>query len=205
MSEAEPILKSLGAGIAVKKLVETSIGLNNSRDPIQRNHAYSFMESALRELEGNLKNHNIGSRTTGSEQSTQNSGMYTLVGNMSKNGQRGMFGMENTENQMRLMKSYTRKAINNYHETAIKPKIKIIKSNDSLIKEQEKALAHLQKEADDLNNDEKSLGLKIGGLDLGENNQPLIPDTNTGKTLEQIQSDIFLEDQNLNSKDSIYR
>lgn len=51
IGQADPILTKLGAGPAVKKLVETAIILNNSQDPQQRSHAYSFMESAIRELE----------------------------------------------------------------------------------------------------------------------------------------------------------
>ncbi len=52
MGQADPILTRLGAGPAVKKLVETALVLSNSPDPQQRNHAYAFMESAIRELEG---------------------------------------------------------------------------------------------------------------------------------------------------------
>ena len=51
MDQADPILNKLGAGPAVKKLVETALILSNSKDPQQRNHAYSFMESAIKELE----------------------------------------------------------------------------------------------------------------------------------------------------------
>jgi len=51
MGQADPILTRLGAGPAVKKLVETALALSSSRDPQQRNHAYSFMESAIKELE----------------------------------------------------------------------------------------------------------------------------------------------------------
>ena len=51
MGQADPILTRLGAGPAVKKLVETALVLSNSPDPQQRNHAYSFMESAIKELE----------------------------------------------------------------------------------------------------------------------------------------------------------
>jgi len=51
IGQADPILTKLGAGPAVKKLVETAIILNNSQDPQQRSHAYSFMESAIKELE----------------------------------------------------------------------------------------------------------------------------------------------------------
>ena len=51
IGQADPILTKLNAGPAVKKLVETAIILSNSPDQQQRNHAYSFMESAIRELE----------------------------------------------------------------------------------------------------------------------------------------------------------
>ena len=51
MGQADPILTRLGAGPAVKKLVETALALSSSQDPQQRNHAYSFMESAIKELE----------------------------------------------------------------------------------------------------------------------------------------------------------
>jgi len=49
MGQADPILSRLGAGPAVKKLVETALILSNSQDPQQRGHAYSFMESAFKE------------------------------------------------------------------------------------------------------------------------------------------------------------
>ena len=59
MGQADPILTRLGAGPAVKKLVETALVLSNSSDPQQRNHAYSFMESAIRELENaDVEDHN---------------------------------------------------------------------------------------------------------------------------------------------------
>ncbi len=51
IGQADPILTRLNAGPAVKKLVETAIILSNSQDPQQRSHAYSFMESAIKELE----------------------------------------------------------------------------------------------------------------------------------------------------------
>lgn len=51
LGQADPILTRLGAGPAVKKLVETALILSNSQDPQQRNHAYAFMESAIKELE----------------------------------------------------------------------------------------------------------------------------------------------------------
>lgn len=63
MGQADPILTKLGAGPAVKKLVETALALSSSQDPQQRNHAYSFMESAIKELEdgqGNLADPGLG-------------------------------------------------------------------------------------------------------------------------------------------------
>lgn len=51
LGQADPILTRLGAGPAVKKLVETALILSNSSDPQQRSHAFSFMESAIKELE----------------------------------------------------------------------------------------------------------------------------------------------------------
>ena len=51
IAQADPILHKLHAGPAVRKLVETAIILNNSPDPQQRSHAFSFMESAIKEME----------------------------------------------------------------------------------------------------------------------------------------------------------
>lgn len=55
IAQADPILLKLHAGPAVKKLVETAIILNNSTDPQQRSHAFSFMESAIKEMEDDDK------------------------------------------------------------------------------------------------------------------------------------------------------
>lgn len=51
MGQADPVLTKLDAGTAIKKLVETAIVLNNSQDPVQRTHAFGFMESAIKQLE----------------------------------------------------------------------------------------------------------------------------------------------------------
>ena len=59
IGQADPILTKLNAGPAVKKLVETAIILSNSPDQQQRNHAYSFMESAIKELEDDKKEDDI--------------------------------------------------------------------------------------------------------------------------------------------------
>lgn len=121
MGQADPVLTRLGAGPAVKKLVETAIGLSNSQDPAQRNLAYGFMESAIRELEddgiqnkileehddddehkiheADLKNNNTGERTTGSEQSTENKAPYSGEGKDTANGEKPMQDMDGTENQ----------------------------------------------------------------------------------------------------------
>jgi hypothetical protein len=56
IGQADPILTKLGAGPAVKKLVETAIILSNSQDPQQRTHAFSFMETAIKELEDDKLN-----------------------------------------------------------------------------------------------------------------------------------------------------
>ena len=157
IGQADPILTRLNAGPAVKKLVETAIILNNSQDPQQRSHAYSFMESAIKELEddehkereeemgmhGNedglsnkkigeekdddlknkfneeedddekerethgenklheeeLSNHNQGARTTGSEQSSDNTEPYPGEGKDTTNGEKPMQDMDGTINQ----------------------------------------------------------------------------------------------------------
>ena len=161
MGQADPILTRLGAGPAVKKLVETALALSSSQDPQQRNHAYSFMESAIKELEGEnrgadaglgphsddaldapklkeeedeerkekglheeededkekklheehedkdehklheevLDNHNLGGRTTGSEQSTENKAPYAGEGVDTTTGEKPMQDMDDTVNQ----------------------------------------------------------------------------------------------------------
>jgi len=152
IGQADPILTRLGAGPAVKKLVETAIILSSSQDPQQRSHAFSFMESAIKELEDNnddkleeespmgqhsnedglttpkiggdgshdstlseeendkddnehklheeeLKNNNQGERTTGSEQSTDNTQPYPGEGDDSADGEKDMQKMDGTVNQ----------------------------------------------------------------------------------------------------------
>jgi len=159
MGQADPILTRLGAGPAVKKLVETALALSSSQDPQQRNHAYSFMESAIKELEDGqnrgadaglgpnsddginapklkeeeddlekklneeekedddkklheehddddkklheevLSNNNLGGRTTGSEQSTENTAPYAGEGVDTTTGEKPMQDMDDTVNQ----------------------------------------------------------------------------------------------------------
>ena len=113
MGQADPILTRLNAGPAVKKLVETALTLANSKDPQQRNHAYSFMETAIKELEDEdievkdeekiheevLDNNNNGSREEGSEQSSDNTEPYPGEGKDTTNGEKPMQDMSDTENQ----------------------------------------------------------------------------------------------------------
>jgi len=150
IGQADPILTKLNAGPAVKKLVETAIILSNSPDQQQRNHAYSFMESAIKELEddtkeddikeekmgmhGNedglsnptigaegdkavseeeenddekdhkiheeeLSNHNQGTRTEGSDQSTHNTEPYPGEGEPTQDGEKPAKDMADTVNQ----------------------------------------------------------------------------------------------------------
>lgn len=155
LGQADPILTKLDAGHAIKKLVETAIILNNSQDPTQRTHAFSFMESAIKQLETDdsehkideespmgqhshedglnspkigsgdgtineeeedddeknktsaenkiheeeLSNHNQGGRTTGSEQSTDNTAPYPGEGNDTTTGEKPMQDMDDTVNQ----------------------------------------------------------------------------------------------------------
>lgn len=51
IEEAQPILAKLHARPSAKKLVETAILLSNSEDPQQKDHAFSFMETAIKEME----------------------------------------------------------------------------------------------------------------------------------------------------------
>ncbi len=150
IGQADPILTKLNAGPAVKKLVETAIILSNSPDQQQRNHAYSFMESAIKELEDGekeddikeekmgmhghedklnnptigaegdktvseeehdddddehktreevLDNHNLGQRTEGSDQSTDNTEPYSGEGDATLDGQQPAKDMADTVNQ----------------------------------------------------------------------------------------------------------
>ena len=105
IGQSDPILTKLNAGPAVKKLVETAIMLSASPDEQQRNHAYSFMKSAIKELQenGTIDNHNNGSRTDGSEGSSDNEEPYSQVADESKNGEKPMQGMKKVENQFNLI------------------------------------------------------------------------------------------------------
>ena len=55
IEEAQPILAKLHARPSAKKLVETAILLSNSDDPQQKDHAFSFMATAIKEMEDDEK------------------------------------------------------------------------------------------------------------------------------------------------------
>lgn len=126
IEEANPILAKLKARPSAKKLVETAIILSNSDDPQQKDHAFQFMATAIKELEDDgdkkksdhfeetdddddldghklheeeLKNHNNGQREEGSEQSSQNVEPYTGEGKDTTNGEKPMQDMDGTTNQ----------------------------------------------------------------------------------------------------------
>ncbi len=125
MEEANPILAKLKARPSARKLVETAIILSNSPDKQQKEHAFSFMSTAIQELEDDadkkkpdfleetndndkddlpiheevLDNHNNGAREDGSEQSSQNEEPYTGEGKDTTNGEKPMQDLEGTVNQ----------------------------------------------------------------------------------------------------------
>jgi len=127
VEEANPILAKLKARPSAKKLVETAIILSNSDDPQQKDHAFQFMATAIKEMEDDadkkkpdfleetndddkdkddlaiheevLDNHNNGERVDGSEQSTQNKEPYTGEGTDTTNGEKPMQDMDGTVNQ----------------------------------------------------------------------------------------------------------
>jgi len=94
---ARPILNYLNASPTVFKCVETAMTLCHSPDPRQRNLAFGFMDSAIQELE--LDNHNLGSATNGSYQSSNNEQPYPQVGTDHEDGEKPMQDMYGTQNQ----------------------------------------------------------------------------------------------------------
>jgi hypothetical protein len=80
IGQADPILTKLNAGPAVKKLVETAILLSNSPDQQQRNHAYSFMESAIKELEDDKDDDDIKEEKLGMHGSEDELNAPTITG-----------------------------------------------------------------------------------------------------------------------------
>jgi len=118
MGQADPIMSQLRLTSAQKKLVETSIILNNSPDSQQRNHAFSFMEVVIKELE------------LGSHQSSHQISPYPNPAHQSNNGENSMMHMQDTENSwngvntdkaMQFMIKYTKQFLNHYHQNHMAP------------------------------------------------------------------------------------
>lgn len=126
MAQADPILTQLNVGPAVKKLIETAIILSSSPDQQQRNHSYSFMESALQEIRE--------SANTGSNQSSEHGKTYSNPAQTSSAGAKPMQGMTGTQNQMNIsnmnisdtikaITEQTIKHLKSYHESNVKPHV----------------------------------------------------------------------------------
>ncbi len=146
LGQADPILSQLGAGAAVKKLVETSIILSNSSDRQQRSHAFSFMEAAIHEL-----------RTSGSHQATYRNSPYPNPGHYSNNGENSMMHMQGAMNQwslsrmIELIQQYSNDVINHYHKNHINPKQK------GLVNQIKKTGEQIRKNQVRINNDKQRI------------------------------------------------
>lgn len=121
IDQAEPILRQLKAGPAVRKLTETAMLLKNHPDKTQQQYGVSFLNSVIQEMDAEeeptphhgdavkakdehfVKEEELagGNKdgTEGSEQSTDNTAPYTQVADDSESGQKDMEKMEGTENQ----------------------------------------------------------------------------------------------------------
>ena len=177
IGQADPILTRLNATPSIKKLIETAIMLSASEDRQQRNHAYSFMETAIKEIEdGIFKNHNNGSAQRGSLGSSYNELPLPNPATYSQDGGTSMMNMANTMDQwnatLRIMtvngiKEYSSQIIepmNVYHQETIHNHVveikkgrKTIKQNAVKIKELEKSLENLQSNSGSMANGVRTL------------------------------------------------
>jgi hypothetical protein len=97
ISDVDDILKGRKVSASAKKLIEAGVLLNHSAEPTQRAYGLDFIKTAVKELEPEeepaiksgdveavkeevLSNHNVGSRGTGSEQSSDNTEPYPKEG-----------------------------------------------------------------------------------------------------------------------------
>lgn len=114
IGQADPIMSQLNLTDSQKKLVETSIILNNSPDPQQRSHAFKFMDTVIKELE------------SGSHQSSHQRSPYPNPAFQSNNGENSMMHVQGTENSwnghgvdtdkaMQFMENLTKQFLNHYH------------------------------------------------------------------------------------------
>jgi len=114
VSEAHFILDKYNVGRPVKKLVETAINYAESNDRDDRVYAGTCMKSAIKEIkdanedqdiddlditEEELDNHNRGTRTEGSDQSTENTEPFTGQGENSTSGEKPIDKIEGAVNQ----------------------------------------------------------------------------------------------------------
>jgi len=160
LGQADPILAQLNAGPAVKKLVETSIILSTSPDEQQRNHAFSFMKSAIQELE----------RNEGSHQSST-----SYHPKKATNVKGGMMGAADTQNQItsefaQMLSKQSKDYLKNYHETHVKPMMNDFKKEmDAQVVTQEEIdddIIKLKKENENLkeNQEVKKTPLDVVGI-----------------------------------------
>ena len=123
IAEADSILRSVHAGPAIRKLVETGVMLKNHPDAQQRQYGQGFINSAIQELDADeeptpaespglktkgdkfVKEELLAGGdkdgTDGSEQSTDNTEPYPGVAKDSDNGEKDMEKMSGTEDQMK--------------------------------------------------------------------------------------------------------
>ena len=237
MGQADPILTRLGAGPSAKKLVETAIILSNSQDPQQRTHAFSFMETAIKELEGALSNHNNGPRNIGSGQSSDNCSPYPNVGNYSSNGEYPMQGMQGTINQwnetgsepinsnqfMQMLELVVKEKVEQLYRETIIPLKKYAKLDWESLENQRSRIKELGKEIREIRLTNEVRHMNLGNVfatvpqrDFKETTSymdtkdwnPLVDQRpHKPKSKEEIQSEIFMDNQILNSskKHSMYR
>lgn len=132
MGEAIPYLNYLGAGHCARKLSEIGIGLTNSSDNQQRSNAYGVWEVVIHELE----DANRGSHTTPGGGTNQ-------IGDMSKNGQRGIMDMSDTMNQWNETKM--KSLLNHIQKNMVDPRDKKIREKDRQIENQQREIRHLKR------------------------------------------------------------
>jgi hypothetical protein len=139
LRDARLALNELGAGLSTRKLVETAFTLRFSDDPQQRNHSYSFMDTALQELE--LQNYNSsGGFHDGSFQSSENELPYTNPAMESPDGSHSMMGATDTENQfstgqfLRQLQYTIQQEMRNHYNKMVKPTYNELQNNSKIIK-----------------------------------------------------------------------
>ena len=181
IGQADPILTRLGASLSVKKLVETSIILSNSPDQQQRNHAFSFMETAIRELEDDqFRNHNNGQRERGGHGSSDNVQPYPNPATYSPDGEHSMLHMADSMNQWNeTFKKITTQELQSYYLNNVKPNAdklnEMIESQRKYGSKMFREIQENQKRINQLRNGIKHLKSNAG--DMGYGIQSLVVET----------------------------